>query len=345
MHGGLARPTLRCLYEDLAADVTDPHLRRALLARQPLPADMPLHSLPHPLVTTVRDHFAAGPPPPTERIEAVRDRAWFRDRHGQWRAAVWIDGDQPWIGFAGLRRQGDVDDFYAKFASRCSVGSTTDSTQLLPTDADHNRLRLEEAVAAHSKRERDRKIAIISGLIDAAATPGKVCRVELTGPTGTADATLQVEIDPGDPGELYLSVEILDFANADYYDVLQETLEAVPGVAPDEWDNVPPHGIHSVPLWYVLVSSDWVRRFVNAAEAAGLEDFCDDSDLADGADHNAHIVPAKSLMVGIVDGSLVRAACGRRFVPNRNPDRYPVCDACVRSVAILKAAERRVAED
>lgn len=344
MHRGLARPTLRCLYEDLAADVTEPRLRRTLAAGHPVPIDVPLHTIPHPLVTAVREHFAAGRPAPTERIEAVRDQPWYRDRHGQWRAAVWLDGDQPWIGFAGVRREGDNDDFYVRFASRCSVGSTTDSTCFLPTEADQDRLRLEQAAEALSKRERDRKMAIINGLIDAAATPGEPHRVELAGPTGRADAALHVEVFPGDPSEIYLSVEVLEFQTADYYDVLQETFEAIPGIAPDEWDNVPPHGVHAVPLWYVLVSEAWVERFVATAEGAGIENFCDDADLADGADHKAHIVHADSLMVGIVNGSLVRAACGRRFVPMNNPDRYAICDTCVRNLAIVKAAQRRIAD-
>ncbi len=35
-----------------------------------------------------------------------------------------------------------------------------------------------------------------------------------------------------------------------------------------------------------------------------------------------------SVVEGIVNGTAVRALCGKVWVPNRNPRRYPVCPTC-----------------
>ncbi|MHB8244486.1 MAG: DUF3039 domain-containing protein [Acidimicrobiales bacterium] len=35
-----------------------------------------------------------------------------------------------------------------------------------------------------------------------------------------------------------------------------------------------------------------------------------------------------SVVEGIVNGTAVRALCGKTWVPNRNPKRYPLCPTC-----------------
>jgi hypothetical protein len=54
----------------------------------------------------------------------------------------------------------------------------------------------------------------------------------------------------------------------------------------------------------------------------------DDPDT--GAPHVAHIVEGKDRVTrAYVTGEAVRALCGKRWVPSRNPDGLPVCRACV----------------
>ena len=45
-------------------------------------------------------------------------------------------------------------------------------------------------------------------------------------------------------------------------------------------------------------------------------------------DRFAHIVRADDQMRGYVLGEEVVALCGKRFVPTRDPTRYPVCPDC-----------------
>jgi hypothetical protein len=42
----------------------------------------------------------------------------------------------------------------------------------------------------------------------------------------------------------------------------------------------------------------------------------------------SHYVPKESILESAVTGKPVRALCGKVWVPNRDPDRFPVCPLC-----------------
>jgi hypothetical protein len=50
----------------------------------------------------------------------------------------------------------------------------------------------------------------------------------------------------------------------------------------------------------------------------------------DGGDHErfSHYVPKTKLMTAMVEGTPVRALCGKLWVPSRDPQRFPVCPQC-----------------
>lgn len=50
----------------------------------------------------------------------------------------------------------------------------------------------------------------------------------------------------------------------------------------------------------------------------------------DDGDHDrfAHYVDKSKLTAAYVEGTPVRALCGKVWVPSRDPDRYPVCPTC-----------------
>lgn len=50
----------------------------------------------------------------------------------------------------------------------------------------------------------------------------------------------------------------------------------------------------------------------------------------DAGDHErfAHYVPREKLMHAMVEGTPVRALCGKLWVPSRDPQRFPVCPQC-----------------
>lgn len=65
-------------------------------------------------------------------------------------------------------------------------------------------------------------------------------------------------------------------------------------------------------------------------------------DLDDGTgdpERLTHIVnqalPDNSVVAAIMNGTEVVAMCGHRFVPYRDPERYPVCRPCREALAAL----------
>jgi hypothetical protein len=142
-----ARPTLRCLHDDLK--VATPS------------ADVPLDEIDHPLLAKTHEQFA-DPATPHERIAAIDDQVFFKVKIQRWRGAVWTD--QPstdvrvWLVAAGWREDGATTDFYAALAagaraarSRHNAGnaqslfSDTYTGHLLPDDTDRARYRAESA--------------------------------------------------------------------------------------------------------------------------------------------------------------------------------------------------------
>jgi Protein of unknown function (DUF3039) len=50
----------------------------------------------------------------------------------------------------------------------------------------------------------------------------------------------------------------------------------------------------------------------------------------DDGDHEkfSHYVPKEKLMQAMVEGTPVRALCGKLWVPSRDPQRFPICPQC-----------------
>ena len=62
--------------------------------------------------------------------------------------------------------------------------------------------------------------------------------------------------------------------------------------------------------------------------------------LADGAhDRFAHFARKTDIVKSAVTGKPIVALCGKVWVPNRNPDRYPVCPTCREIYERKKAGE------
>lgn len=52
--------------------------------------------------------------------------------------------------------------------------------------------------------------------------------------------------------------------------------------------------------------------------------------LGDGDDERfSHYVKKEDIVASNVTGEPVEALCGKKWVPNRDPKRYPVCPTCV----------------
>lgn len=60
-----------------------------------------------------------------------------------------------------------------------------------------------------------------------------------------------------------------------------------------------------------------------------LEDLLRDEQLDDG-DHDrfSHYVPKHKILESAMSGKPVRALCGKKWTPGRDPQKFPVCPTC-----------------
>ena len=55
-----------------------------------------------------------------------------------------------------------------------------------------------------------------------------------------------------------------------------------------------------------------------------------------GHDRFAHYVKKDKIVESAVTGKSVRALCGKKWVPSRDPEKYPICPTCKEIHAGLK---------
>lgn len=65
-------------------------------------------------------------------------------------------------------------------------------------------------------------------------------------------------------------------------------------------------------------------------------------DVLDDGDHErfAHYVDKVEMTKSAVTGEPVTALCGKKWVPSRDPQKFPVCPECKKIFEALKAAGR-----
>ena len=55
-----------------------------------------------------------------------------------------------------------------------------------------------------------------------------------------------------------------------------------------------------------------------------------------GHDRFSHYVKKEKIVESAVTGKAVRALCGKKWIPSRDPERYPICPTCKEIFAGLK---------
>jgi hypothetical protein len=172
-----ARPTLRCLREDLELALP--------------PVNRPLDEIDHPLIRKAAERFA-DPDTPHERIRAIDDQVLFKVKVQRWRGAVWVEADLPWLVAGGRREDGSPDDFYAALESSATAAraryndehappltTSTYTGHLLPGREDDLRFRAEDAARAERRLR-----PIVHDLVRASLLDGHEHAVMLDGACG-----------------------------------------------------------------------------------------------------------------------------------------------------------------
>lgn len=119
-----ARPTIRCLSEDLGIEVPG--------------IDVDLGGLDHPLLVEAR-RVSPTAPLGQKRVLDIDRPLVYRIRHGPWRGATWLDeaNEILWLLSVERREEDSPDDAYEHFVGLHARG------KLLPTDEDRVRDRAE----------------------------------------------------------------------------------------------------------------------------------------------------------------------------------------------------------
>ena len=214
-----ARPTLRCLREDLGLAVP--------------PVNRPLDEIDHSLVRKAVEVFA-DPETPHERIRAIDDQVMFKVKVQRWRGAVWIEEDLPWLVAGGQREDGSIDDFYAALeagaiAARArynadhtpALTTTTFTGHLLPSREDDLRYRA-EAAARTERRLRP----IVHDLVRRSLLDGHEHAVMLDG------AALGIHVLADQGHETYVAIRIIGSVPKR---LAATIVSMVPGCEPDAW--------------------------------------------------------------------------------------------------------------
>ena len=69
----------------------------------------------------------------------------------------------------------------------------------------------------------------------------------------------------------------------------------------------------------------------NSPDLAGDTDLLTRPELQDddgGHDRFAHYVKKDMVVESAVTGKAVKALCGKKWIPSRDPEKYPVCPVC-----------------
>jgi len=216
---GLARPTLRCLREDLALAVPR--------------ADTPLEEISHPLLAKATERFADDRTP-HERIAAIDDEVLFKVKAQRWRGAIWVDAGIPWLVAAGWREEGSPEDFYASLAAHGKTArarynaehsppltSTTYIADLLPGRDDDLRWRAETAV-----RTERRLRAVVHDLVRQSLLDGHEHAAMIDG------AALGVQVLAEQGHETYVAIRIIGSVSRR---LVATVLSLIPGCELDAW--------------------------------------------------------------------------------------------------------------
>lgn len=97
------------------------------------------------------------------------------------------------------------------------------------------------------------------------------------------------------------------------------------------------------PVWSRAGPADTVASVLSRASDAPTPTITPDEVVApttEGGDHDrfAHICRKEDVARSYVTGEAIEALCGKKWVPSRDPEKYPVCPACKDALGRIRNA-------
>lgn len=347
--------TLRCLTDDLTAGwETADHYRAVKILRtsvgRVLKNELPessvaaqlrnlprLNALDHPLLRHFESAFGPDEDPSSrESISGLTAPHWWKQKTMRWRGAATdhsiVGSGAVWLCAAGIRRQGDGDDFYNSFTRNVSRAGPE---PWLPSAEDRMVAKIDEKVLALDAWKLQIHCCALALLAEATDSPGETSTVEFPAPSRGRSAnavgrlTLSVEsvdIDGVNLDEVFLTVTILNREQVKAVDVAAQIARAALQSDAQEWHST----VYSDEAYaFSALLDPSAKRHAEALGRTG--DLAAESvpgHLRLGL--RAHYARKHGLVDAQVEGSSVLSLCGYWFVPTKDHETLETCDECAR---------------
>lgn len=345
------RVTLRCLVEDLTAGWESGDQYRAVqslrdvvtrrIAGEVRDSDVarhirclpPLNSLAHPLVRQFSASFhdvSAS----RESISGLTNPHWWKQKVMQWRGAATdhslVGMDSVWLCAAGIRRQGNSDDFYKSFLRGVQ---RLGPEPWLPGLEDREALRVDKKVLAFDAWKLQIHSGVLALLTEALDNPGSTSILSFPKPAlgvgleqiGAIELSAErVSIDGDELTEVFLVGTITDRAQVKSVDLAVQIARAALQKIPEEWKST----IFGEDRFAFSAVID-PQAIIQAAELSRSGDLPGDSlpgDLRLGL--KAHFARKHGLVDAQIEGSAVLSLCGYWFVPTTDHAELSTCSEC-----------------
>lgn len=221
------------------------------------------------------------------RIVSVSDGRWYKVKTGQNRGAVttverheipsrdvkiptvlFADYFAWWFCAVGIRKDGDVDDFYAEFTQSCRTSKTmstpkgVDSSQYLPTDLDGKRIQAELGFII----DADRRAMMIRLAAQSIKT-----KMTMAGQLLESHYSVFVEASAE---ESFVALSCDGYPDPGTIACLMDSL---PGVEKDDWGPEPGGigGLQPEPgqiVWSAPITDEAIQIIIDACENLGHTD-------------------------------------------------------------------------
>lgn len=329
-----ARPTLRLLDELNRSGHFGSEVSEAI-GKSQFKRLGPITALDHPIISRAtrigsEEFEDSGTLAWRNRIKCVSQTGikspWFEIRADQWRGAV-VDPKNDgsyWLVAAGLRREGDTDNFYDVLARM----TKQDLESYLPSSLDENLMKLQSLEAATSACKQKVLSALLNTLssvdlnLDLSSSSS-----ELEMPACYSSMGVRVDVDRVDTEALItIQIEMENFDESRVRGELLRLLQSPIEREMERWDASSSTNPRRL-IYFTTIPLTRLEQLVNSSRLAGGADTRTDAHTRLGISHS-HFTKKSSLVDATVFGLAVRAICGQWFVPSQDPTDMPSCEGC-----------------
>lgn len=347
------RVTLRCLVDDLTSDWDDANHHRyaktlRALVNKCIAGEAPessvaaqlrnmprLNALDHPLVR----HFDAsfGPDQRSESRESISGLSaphWWKQKTSRWRGAATdhstVGTSTVWLCAAGVRRQGDTDDFYAAFMRDVTRSGPQ---PWLPTEEDFLAGKVDDKILALDAWKLQIHCGALALLAESFQSPSETFTLEFPAPSRTPSRAAigklsmsieSVDVDGVELGEVFLVASVLDRKQIKAVDLAVQVARAALQSDAEVWHST----TYTDDAYAFSALIDPAAR-AYSEELARTENLPVESvpgGLRIGL--RAHYARKHGLVDAQVEGSSVLSLCGYWFVPTADHTDLETCSEC-----------------